>query len=339
MAGSAVLTQPSRIFLPIAGAALLLAVAFGFFTGDWLGTSLYLLLFGVAGFAGTVVAGFRINDTPERVPADAPPPGRYDVPRVPLPAGGAWPFLAALSTGLLLLGFVVGPLAAFFGIGLAVATTTGWLARVSADTTGREINLLPVGLPVVGLFCIGAVMFFLSRVLLAVSEMSATWIALAVALVILGMASLFALRPAISGQTMLAVLALAGVAMVGGGLLAAAAGERHIEHHGGEGAHGGEGGHGSASAEISAADIAFDTQELSFPANTEVELVFHNDDEGIPHNVAIYEGEDATAPPLLKGAIINGTAEITYQFTTPGPGTYYFQCDVHPNMNGEAHVE
>ncbi len=40
------------------------------------------------------------------------------------------------------------------------------------------------------------------------------------------------------------------------------------------------------------------------------------------------------------GEIITGPAETTYTFTAPSePGTYYFQCDVHPSMNGDFIVE
>ena len=251
MAKSAVLTQPSRIFLPVAGASLVLAIVYGAFTGDWLGISLYLLLMGVAGFAGVVVAGFRVNDAPEWIAPDADPPTYHEVARTPLPAGGAWPFTAALAVTLLLLGLVVGPLPAYFGLGLGLVTVAGWLAQVSADTTGRQINLLPIGIPVLGLFCIAALMFFMSRILLAVPEMASTWIALAVAVAILGMATLLALRPSISARTMVSVLGVAGVLMIAGGLVAASAGERHIEHHGG-----GQEGHAPGAVELVAKDIA-----------------------------------------------------------------------------------
>jgi len=331
MAKSAVLTQPSRIFLPVSAATLLLAVVYGAFTGDWLAITLLLLLSGIAGFAGVVVAGFRVNDAPEWVAPDAPAPVRHEVPRVPLPAGGAWPFTAALALTLILLGFVVGPLAAYFGIGVGLATIAGWLARVSSDTTGREINLMPVGLPVLGLFCIAALMFFMSRILLAVPEMASTWIALAVAVAILSLASLLALKPTISGRTMVTVLTVASVLMVGGGLVAAAAGERHIEHHGGEEAHG-------EATEVEAKDIAFDVKELAFAANADAELVLKNDDKGILHNVSIYAGADAKAAVILRGDFVAGPGDISYHFKTPGAGEYYFQCDIHPNMNGQARV-
>ncbi|MEA2717502.1 MAG: hypothetical protein QOI99_1819 [Actinomycetota bacterium] len=330
MAKSSVLTQPSRIFLPVSGAGLLLAFAYGAFTGDWLAISLYLLLAGIAGFAGIVVAGFRVNDAPPWVAPDAGPPAYHEVARGPLPGGGAWPFTAALALTLILLGFVVGPLAAYFGMGLGVATVAGWLARVSSDTTGRQVNLMPVGLPVLGLFCIASLMFFMSRILLAVPEQASTVVALFVALSILGLASLLALRPSIPARTMISVLATAGVLMLGGGLVAAAHGERHIEHEGEVTA--------GPTATLKAKNISFDLKELSLPANAEVDLAFKNADKATPHNVALYAGADSTAPVIFKGDIVAGPADTTYHFKTPAAGEYYYQCDVHPNMNGKAHV-
>ena len=132
---------------------------------------------------------------------------------------------------------------------------------------------------------------------------------------------------------MVTVLGVALVLMIAGGLVAAAAGERHIEHHGG-----GEEGHAPGAVEIDAKDILFDKKEIAFAAEADAELVFKNDDKGIPHNVSIYAGADAKAPPILKGDIIAGPADITYHFKTPAAGDYYFQCDVHPNMNGKVHV-
>lgn len=330
MLKSSVLTQPSRIFLPISLVSVVLAVAYGAFTGDWLGIILYLLVFLVAGFAGVVVASFRVNEEPAWVPADAPPPEVHELVPVPLPAGGWWSVTAAAAIGLMVLGFVAGPLAAYFGVGMALATVAGWLARVSTDTTGRPIDLMPIGLPVLGLVTTGALIFFMSRILLAVPEQASTAIALGVAVLILGLATLLALRPSISSRTMVAVLAVSSVLMVVGGLVAAAAGEREIEHHGGE--------HGEA-VSITVEDILFDRTELTLPAGEDATIVLHNNDEGIPHNLSIYQGQDATAPPLLQGDIITGPGEITYHVTIPEAGEYYFQCDVHPSANGTVHAE
>jgi plastocyanin len=93
---------------------------------------------------------------------------------------------------------------------------------------------------------------------------------------------------------------------------------------------------GPATTEIGAEGIAFDTDELSFPAESDVTLRFINRDPGIPHNVAIYESQGG--PAIFQGEIITGPEEVDYSFTSPSPGEYYFQCDVHPNMSGSVAV-
>jgi plastocyanin len=87
---------------------------------------------------------------------------------------------------------------------------------------------------------------------------------------------------------------------------------------------------------IVAEGLSFNTGELTFPPDADVSLTFRNDDAGIPHNVAVYQSQGGEA--IFQGEVINGPAEVTYSFTTPGPGEYYFQCDVHPDMNGSVAV-
>jgi len=89
---------------------------------------------------------------------------------------------------------------------------------------------------------------------------------------------------------------------------------------------------------ITAQDIAFDTETITVPAGANVTMVFNNMDS-VPHNVAIYDSS-LRSEEIFVGDIITGPAEITYNFTAPSePGTYYFQCDVHPSMNGDFIVE
>ncbi|MCM2466565.1 PQQ-dependent sugar dehydrogenase [Methanoculleus oceani] len=90
---------------------------------------------------------------------------------------------------------------------------------------------------------------------------------------------------------------------------------------------------------IAADNLAFDTSTITVPAGAEVTMVFDNQDDGVPHNVAVYDSP-LRAEQIFVGEVIDGPAEITYTFTAPSePGTYYFQCDVHPDMNGEFIVE
>jgi plastocyanin len=79
--------------------------------------------------------------------------------------------------------------------------------------------------------------------------------------------------------------------------------------------------------------ISFETKLLIVPAGRPFDLVFHNNQAGVPHNVDI--GDSAAAPTTyLHGERITGVESVTYHVTAIPPGTYYFQCEVHPNMNG-----
>ena len=57
--------------------------------------------------------------------------------------------------------------------------------------------------------------------------------------------------------------------------------------------------------------IAFDTDSLEVPANTPFQIVFTNNDAGIPHNVAIHE-DCPTGPAVWTGDIFNGVETRTY---------------------------
>jgi plastocyanin len=79
--------------------------------------------------------------------------------------------------------------------------------------------------------------------------------------------------------------------------------------------------------------VSFDRTTLIVPAGRPFELVFHNNDPGVPHNVEIAESE-ARVTKYLDGEIITGPATITYQVPALEQGDYYFLCAIHPNMKG-----
>ena len=84
---------------------------------------------------------------------------------------------------------------------------------------------------------------------------------------------------------------------------------------------------------LTASGIAYDTDSLEVPADTPFQIVFANNDAGIPHNVAIHEGSP-TGPEVWKGEIFNGVETRTYDVPALPAGTYGFVCTVHPNMTG-----
>jgi plastocyanin len=87
---------------------------------------------------------------------------------------------------------------------------------------------------------------------------------------------------------------------------------------------------------------AFDTDELTAPAGEPFTVTFDNRDTGIPHNWALYASEDdAGDPDLALAATEIESAPDVQSVVVPAldPGEYYFQCDVHPNMNGTLTAE
>jgi plastocyanin len=88
----------------------------------------------------------------------------------------------------------------------------------------------------------------------------------------------------------------------------------------------------AAAVELSAQNITFDKTALSVPAGAAFQLVFHNNDAGIPHNVEI---KDGTGASVFKGEIFSGVDSRTYDVTSLAAGAYKFVCSVHPNMVGE----
>ena len=94
------------------------------------------------------------------------------------------------------------------------------------------------------------------------------------------------------------------------------------------------GGECSTTIEIKANDLAFDIDSFEVPAETEFCINFENQ-EAIPHNVAIYDGGEA----LFTGDALNEPGSITYNVPALPAGDYRFICDFHPQaMVGDVTV-
>ena len=168
------LTPTSKLFLPVAGVALFLGAVYKILSGDLLGSVLYLLVGTAAFLLGVMLSSIRENEYAPAMAPDAPPPGVRPVAVAPLPGGGGWPVAAGIAVALVMVGVIEHPLFVWAGVLVGMAAGAGWLARSAAESTGRQISLLPIGLPVLGLATIASVMYFLSRILLAVPEAAST---------------------------------------------------------------------------------------------------------------------------------------------------------------------
>jgi len=223
--------------------------------------------------------------------------------------------------------------------------TAGRPADAAAEATERLALplLIPLGIMAFALL----VIYGLSRIYLEVSNEVATGLAAGIALGILLVAWYIASRPSVPGWQIASIGVLATALLTGGAIFAS------VEDDEGEALE------ETPAATASPADgdtpvappgdnvfavamiptLAFDTDEITLPADTEVTVSADNQDGAILHNWALYT--DDTASDLIARTEICAAPcidEVT--FTPPPPGEYFFRCDVHPvQMVGTAIVE
>jgi plastocyanin len=221
------------------------------------------------------------------------------------------------------LGIVVGLITAFGWLGQVWQEHPSWTQEMVDRVNARFV--VPFGLPGTIFLLVGIGVVSLSRLFLALPKDVAPVLGAVAAFLILGTFFLLSTRqvarPAVASLAVLGVALLLAAGVVGGLM-----GEREF----GEG-HGGEG-----EIRIAAENIEFSTDSMDMPASTEVTVVFENK-ESVPHNWSMYQSKGGD--PIVEGEILNTPGSEEVSFTTPEAGTYYFQCDVHPDqMNGSVNV-
>ena len=197
---------------------------------------------------------------------------------------------------------------------------------------------LPIVIPLGALAVIVLVAFGFSRVLLAVPKEAATMIAMVASANVLGAFAYAALRPRMQPVTMVELgIILLYPLLIGFAIAQFDFGSEHDtaagEHAGAGAVTSGEAGGGGPTTALVAEANAFDTEEIVLTAGEQTSLELDNKDSGTDHNVSIYEDESA-AEALFEGEFITGPDTVDYEFKAPPKGEYYFQCDVHPDMNG-----
>jgi plastocyanin len=86
-----------------------------------------------------------------------------------------------------------------------------------------------------------------------------------------------------------------------------------------------------ADVTIVSRNMAFDQSTLTVAAGSAWRLKLVNEDS-VPHNVAIYRDRSATTT-VFVGKLVS-RATIIYDVPALEPGTYFFRCDLHPDMRG-----
>jgi plastocyanin len=195
---------------------------------------------------------------------------------------------------------------------------------------------LPFAIPAIALIVIAVLAISFSRVLLAVPHEAASILAIVMAANVLGACAYAALKPRLSMATWLELLAIVAYPILIGVVIATTGfGDTHAAAGGNDGGGNGGGG-GGGGLTVTAAGMAFDTDVITMPADAEGTIHFVNADTQ-PHNIGVYESQQdglAFENAIFEGEVIDGDQEADYTFTAPPVGDYYFQCDVHPNMNG-----
>ncbi len=98
------------------------------------------------------------------------------------------------------------------------------------------------------------------------------------------------------------------------------------------------GGAAATQLKLEAQGIAYTTTSLTAPAGKPFDIVFTNNDAGIPHNVSIHQGSP-TGTALFTGDIFSGVDTRTYTIQALPAGTYYYVCSVHSSMVGTLTVQ
>jgi len=207
------------------------------YVGDHMGYSVLVGLSAAALFGGIFLSALRDAD-PE---ASAQVLGLETVPEVPAPVrANYWPVIGAFSLGAVVLGLGIGSTMFFLGcVGLAV-TGIEWAVRAWADraTGDPEVNqsirdrfLGPVEVPGLAALGVAGLVLAVSRILLALPKEGSYVVFGLVPAIILVLAYLVVSRPQLSQSAIAGMLLIGAVALLGGGVAAAIAGER--EHEGG----------------------------------------------------------------------------------------------------------
>jgi plastocyanin len=197
----------------------------------------------------------------------------------------------------------------------------------------RERLLLPVGIPLSATLLIGAVVLIFSRVLLAVPAEIAVAVALMAAVNILGAGAIVTWRPRMRSMDYLLLSGVAIVPIIAGIFVAAGA----FEVKEGE-----EPRPVVQELRIAAQNLAFDLKELALKSGAPTVITFANN-EALAHNLAIYNNQQDAATQqnaIFDGKTFTGPATERYRLKALTPGSFFFQCDVHPaQMAGTVKVE
>jgi plastocyanin len=188
-----------------------------------------------------------------------------------------------------------------------------------------EKFILPLVVPAVAGLALFAVILAVSQILLAVGGDTATPIALLIALIVLlGCSAIASAKRVTRGQIMASVAVPAlvlGVAGIG-------ARAYRVNHHEKKS----EAGTQAAIPPQITTDDKFSVTSYTVQANTPIDIPVKNEGAAI-HNMHILGvNDEVTGKEPTTPGLVNPGETSDLKFTIATPGTYKFQCDVHPTV-------
>lgn len=320
------LNDAAMVFLRTSGLAALLCVLYLVFANERTG----FILLGVLAIASlaagvTVVLAYRDHLAEELETAAEGAPSVRPVRFSPLPAPSGTPLAGAAAIVLLAVGVLYGVSLTIVGVIVGLVTVAAVSAVAAGEHRDRPVNLLPFAIPIVILGVIGSFMFLMSRILLAVEADLSVVVAISVALLILFGGFLVANRPHVATRTLMRAGAGLALLFMAGGLAAYGVGQRPEERKA-----------GPPPQTVVAKNIAYEQKHLDLEAGADITVNFKNEDT-VPHNIN-FTVDQAGTQSFYKQDPLPGPISATYSFKAPKAGSYYYHCDVHPNMTGTVTV-
>jgi hypothetical protein len=221
--------QATKYYLSAAVLGALAALAYGLPSYRFFGT----ILLGAAALAFIVLFAISVS-------AGDPASADREIEHRRPTSNAWWPVLTAFGFALIVLGLVVDSIYTYGGmllIGLSAIewTVSAWADRHSDDPVAnkaeRDRLMRPIEVPVFAVLAIGVPVFLLSRLLLAISIDAAAYAAIGISVAVLGIAFVIYALPGVRREVMTSLLAVGGIALLVGGVIAMTSGEREFEHH------------------------------------------------------------------------------------------------------------
>lgn len=228
------ITTGSKLLIGSAVLATVYAVVYGLTREGTLGT----IGLASAAVALAFLAGINLYTRDANVGAGDTGATTMSAAARQAPSRSVWPLAAALGASAAVVGVVTYPAVAIVGLVLLLAAALEWMVQAWSERGSddsvfnariRDRIANPLEMPILGVMGGGLVIFFFSRVMLSVTKIGSVVVLSVLAGLVLFVAFLLAYKPRVSTSTMAGVVAIAAVALVAGGAVAAFTGEREIK--------------------------------------------------------------------------------------------------------------